>query len=157
MPDTPTLNPQILGKAESAHRALLDRVLDGTGITYHQWVALNLTLGADAIERDQLMGRMSGALKIGDASALTAMVDLIAAGLLEEQPGDSAGIRITDDGRKLHSAIRSKVGEIVARLYRDIPADDLATAGRVLVAVTAAADVELGTPPTTTSFRPSRP
>jgi hypothetical protein len=36
-----------------------------------------------------------------------------------------------------------------------IPADDLATAGRVLVAVTAAADVELGTPPTTASFRMS--
>jgi hypothetical protein len=37
---TPTLNPRVIGQAESAHRSILDRILARTGTTFPQWVAL---------------------------------------------------------------------------------------------------------------------
>jgi hypothetical protein len=39
--------------------------------------------------------------------------------------------------------IRASVSEITARLYADLPADDLAAAGRVLAVVTERANAEL--------------
>ncbi|MDX6222850.1 MAG: hypothetical protein QOD91_1904, partial [Frankiales bacterium] len=42
-PVAPTLDPQIIGQAEKAHKPLLERVLARTGTTMNQWVALKLT------------------------------------------------------------------------------------------------------------------
>jgi NAD(P)-dependent dehydrogenase (short-subunit alcohol dehydrogenase family) len=41
-----TLNPQVIGQAERALGALMNRVLATTGGTFHQWVALTLTTAA---------------------------------------------------------------------------------------------------------------
>ncbi len=44
MPASTTLNPQIIGQAENALRAILSRALARTGGgTYQQWVALSVT------------------------------------------------------------------------------------------------------------------
>jgi DNA-binding MarR family transcriptional regulator len=144
MTTTPTLNPQILGQAESAHRAILDRILAGPGNTYHQWVALNFTaVSGAAIDRDQLVDQMTGALKIDDPAAREAIAELTAARLLQTQPGDRSPVHLTDAGQELHRQIRTAINETITWLYSDLPADDLATAGRVLTVITARANTEL--------------
>ena len=45
--------------------------------------------------------------------------------------------------RELYEQITAETSEISARIYADIPAEDLATAGRVLTLVTERANAEL--------------
>jgi DNA-binding MarR family transcriptional regulator len=144
MPTTPTLNTQVIGQAENALGALMNRVLARTAGTFHQWVALNLTAaGGGAIDHNQLVSRMTGALKIDDAAALAAIAELTASQLLQGLPGEGPRVGLTDAGQARYRQIRTAIDQITARLYRDLPADDLATAGRVLTVVTARANAEL--------------
>ncbi|MFE9909863.1 hypothetical protein [Streptomyces clavifer] len=141
MTTTTTVNGQIIGRAHYATRAVLDGLLAESGTTFHQAVALNATAEGDgAMERELLTGLMTGTLKI-DAEAAREVIDsLIAAGLLTH-----AGTRVelTASGRALQDGIRSGTSRITALLYADLPAEDLATAGRVLTAVTERANAVL--------------
>jgi hypothetical protein len=144
MATTPTLNSQVIGQTERALGALMHRVLATTGGTFHQWVALTLTTAAGGtIDRDQLLSRMTGALKIDDATALAAIAELTATKLLEDRPGQGARVGLTDTGQARHRQLRTAIDQLTARLYGDLPAEDLATAGRVLGVITARANTEL--------------
>jgi DNA-binding MarR family transcriptional regulator len=144
MTTTPSLNPQVLGQAENAHRGLLDRILAETGTTYHHWVALAVTSVSGAtIHRRQLAERMTRALRIDEATALEAIDQLNAAELLDAPGDENPRIQLTDAGRERHRQIRTAIDEIIAHVYKHIPAEDLATAGRVLTLVTARANDEL--------------
>jgi hypothetical protein len=148
MSATPTLNGQVIGQAHHATRALLGPVLERTGTTFQQSLALNaLADGAEGgVDRTELVGRLSGGLKISDAEAAEVITELAASGLLESLPGDDSRLRLTDQGRARNHEIRSAIAAITERLYGDIPAADLATAGRVLTLVTARANAELSAP-----------
>jgi hypothetical protein len=139
---TPTLNSQIIGQAENALRAILNRALARTGGgTYRDWVALTLAAANDgAIDRDQLIGRLTGALKIDDAAAEAAIAELTAAHLLKDQ---GSRIGLTDTGQARYRQIRTDLDQTNARLFGDLSADDLATAGRVLTVITDQANAEL--------------
>jgi DNA-binding MarR family transcriptional regulator len=52
-------------------------------------------------------------------------------------------LQLTDEGQEAYRRIRSRVDETIGQLYADIPATDLATAGRVLTLITARANAEL--------------
>jgi DNA-binding MarR family transcriptional regulator len=122
----------------------MDRVLARTGGTFRQWVALNLTaVSGGAIDRDQLAGRMTGALKIDESAALAAIAELTTAQLLEALPGRGSRVGLTGAGQARYHRIRAALDELTARLYGDLSADDLATAGRVLSVITARANAEL--------------
>jgi hypothetical protein len=147
MSTTPTFTPQVLGQAENAHRAILERILAGTGTTYHQWVALTITAACNgAADREQLIGRVAGALKIDDEVAAATIAEMTASDLLEAQPGGGDSVGLTDMAQARYRQIRTAVGEVTARLYSDLPADDLATVGRVLSIITARANAELAQP-----------
>jgi DNA-binding MarR family transcriptional regulator len=144
MPTGPSLNPQVLGRAEAAHRALLERILAGTGLTYHRWVALSVSAaGNGPIGRRQLIERVTSALRIDDATGEEAITELTAADLLRAPPGDGSSIELTEPGRELHRRIRAEINDTITRIYSDISAADLATAGRVLSAITQRANAEL--------------
>jgi hypothetical protein len=141
MSTTPTLNGQVIGQAEHATRAVLDRLLAHAGATFHDWVALNLIAASRAaVGRDELVGRMTGALKTDDGTALATVAGLTASNLLAV---DEAHIALTDAGQARYDEIRAALDEVTARLYGDLPAEDLATAGRVLTTVTTRANAEL--------------
>jgi DNA-binding MarR family transcriptional regulator len=145
MATTTTLNPQVIGQAERALGALMDRVLAATGGTFHQWVALTLTTAAGGtIDRDQLLSRMTGALKVDQATALAAVAELTAGQLLADRPGEGARVGLTEAGQARYRQLRSAIDQVTARLYGDLPAEDLAIAGRVLGVLTARANAELG-------------
>jgi hypothetical protein len=148
MSASPSLNPQVLGRAENAHRALLTRILagtdGGTGTTYEQWVALTLaSVGGGAVDRDQIVARLAGALKSDDAGARDVIEQLIAADRVRPVPGDESRIEPTAAGGELFRGVRAEVDATIERVYGDVAAEDLASAGRVLAAITARIDDEL--------------
>jgi DNA-binding MarR family transcriptional regulator len=137
----PTLSPLIVGQAEKAHAPLLDCILAGTGTTRHQWMTLTLAATAGgSITRDQLVDRITGTLKIDVAAATAIITELIWEHLLADS---GAGVELTDPGQKRYREIRAAVDEVTARVYGDIPADDLATAARVLTQITARLNAEI--------------
>jgi DNA-binding MarR family transcriptional regulator len=139
---TALLNPRVIALAHYASRALLENVLARHGATFQQSVTLRLVAVADeAVGRDRLVDGVVGALKIDAAEAHSVVDELIAAGLLA--PQESSRVRITDAGRELYDRTTAETAPLTARVYADIPTEDLAAAGRVLSLITERADAEL--------------
>ena len=144
MPAYPSLSTQVIGQAESALGAILRPLLARAGITFHQWLVLTVTAASgSAIDRSQLIARITGARKVADAEAGAAISALGSAGLLEALPGDPPRVGLTSAGRGRYDEIRTALQDVTARLFGDFPAEDLATAGRVLSVVTERANAEL--------------
>jgi len=142
MSTSPTFSPRALGETEKALNAILDRRLAGTGLSEHRWITLSLlVMSGGHSERDALLTSAAGALKIGAAEAAARLGELVAAQLV--QPVDTAAVEITAAGEQLFESIRGDVVRITDRLWGDLPADDLAAAGRVLDTVLARANAEL--------------
>jgi hypothetical protein len=140
----PSLTAQVIGQAEKALNAILERLLAGTGLTEPLWVTLTLTVTSGGIvDHDQLIGRVAGALKVSEAEARVRITELAAAHLLEAPDGEGLPVKVTNAGQELHGQIRAAVTQITQQLWGDMPAEDLATAGRVLSIVAARADAEL--------------
>jgi hypothetical protein len=140
---TPAFSTQVLGQTEKALNAILERHLAGTGVSERQWVILTLTVaGGGSVEREQLLARVTGALKVSDAEAEEMIAGLAAADLLEA-PAGARTIAVTGAGQELHARIRVAVSEITARMWGDLPAEDLAIAGRVLSTILERANAEL--------------
>jgi haloalkane dehalogenase len=138
-----TFTPQLLGEAENALRAVLGRVLAGTGVTYQQWVLLNVTAAdGKAADRDRLTARATDALKISPAALDAEIAALTAAGYLD---ADRERVRLTPAGRQWHADRRAAVGQATGRIFSNLPEDDLAAATRVLTAVTTRANDLLAT------------
>lgn len=138
------LTPQLLGRAENAHRALLGRILADTGITYHQWVALTLTaVGGGSVRRDQLIQRMADALKIDDVTVTDCLRELTASGLLEPESIDPSPVRLTGRGQDQYRELRQVVDEVMKRVYAGVSAEGMQAAGRVLAIITQRVDAEL--------------
>ncbi|MGH2894801.1 MAG: MarR family transcriptional regulator [Solirubrobacteraceae bacterium] len=139
-----TFTPQVLGETEKALNAILYRELDAVGLTEHQWITLRLTMAAGGdIAREQLVGRLAGALKVGAGDAEARVEELMAAGLLRSS--DERGqVAVTETGTRLHTGIRGAVDEVSRRLWGDLPADDLETTGRTLMTILERANLHFG-------------
>jgi 3-phenylpropionate/cinnamic acid dioxygenase small subunit len=123
--------PALIGQTEKALNAILDRHLAGTGITEPQWVTLTLTVaGGGVVDRSELIRRVSRAAQFGRAAVAEHITELTAAGLLRD--GGDGRVQVTDDGQAFWTRVRTATGPITQRLWGDLPADDLAAAGRVL-------------------------
>jgi hypothetical protein len=141
---TPTFSARLLGQTEKAANAILDRQLAGTGLTEPQWVTLSLIVAAGGpVDGDELAVLLAGILKISDAEARTLITELAGAQLLQGAGADGSLATLTDVGERLYGKIRAGVTQITERLWGDLPAEDLATAGRVLSTVLERANSEL--------------
>jgi hypothetical protein len=137
---TAVLTPQLLGRAENLHRAGLTRTLAGTGLDYPGWVALKLASGAAPAPRTELAARIVAASRIEPDRIEAALDRLLAADLLRQQDT----LSLTPAGAELVRTLTATVTGNVERIYGSVPAEDLATAGRVLTAINAAFEAELG-------------
>jgi DNA-binding MarR family transcriptional regulator len=125
--------------------AILDRLLDGTDLTEPEWVTLTVTANSGAtVNREQLIGRLVGAVKVSEARAQALVTELATKGRLQAAGKDGSELELTASGRELHDRIRSETTKFTERLWGDLPAEHLATAGRVLTTVLARANAELG-------------
>lgn len=139
-----SLNPQILGRAENAHRALLERILAGTGVTYSGWVALNLVASNEpAIGKGRLVELLAGALKGDEPAAHETIAGLRNAHLVEPVEEDEGQVRLSEAGRALFGEARAGVQAAVTRLYAGLSSEQLAVAGRVLSVLTTRIEAEL--------------
>jgi hypothetical protein len=120
--------------------AILNRQLDGTGLASGDWVTLSLAFAA-TIDRNQLANRVAGALKVTEPQALAHITVLADADLLRAD-GDSP-VTLTEAGLELYGRVRVAITGITERLWGDVPAADLATAGRVLNTVLERANAEV--------------
>ncbi|MFF8941722.1 MarR family winged helix-turn-helix transcriptional regulator [Streptomyces sp. NPDC014864] len=140
----PPVNGRVIALAHYAARALLEGVLVRHGATFHQSVTLRaVVVAGESTVRDELVGDVSGALKIDESVVRGVIEELTALKLLEEDPAVASRIRLTAAGRKLYESTTAETAEISARLYAGIPAEDLAVAGRVLALITERANTEL--------------
>ncbi|MEU2021694.1 hypothetical protein ABZ565_05960 [Streptomyces sp. NPDC016469] len=141
MTTAPAVNGQVIGMAHYATRALAERLLT-QGTTFHQALALNAAdATGGAIERTQLIERLTSTVKLDHVAAEATVGALTSAGLLEERPGGV--LALTPDADARVQSYKAGVADIAAALYGDLPAEDLAVAGRVLTEVTARANAML--------------
>jgi hypothetical protein len=145
MPTILTFGTPVIGQTEKALNAILDRQLAGTGVTEPQWVTLSLTIASGGtVDRGQLVGRVAGVLKVSEAEAQAHITELAAGQWLQAPDDEVSPVKLTDAGQQLHCRIHTAVTQITQRLWGNLPAEDLATAGRVLSTVLARANAELG-------------
>lgn len=141
---TTRFDSQLIGRTENALRALLNRQLAGTGVTYPQWVALVLTAAPGGSgDRDQLTARVAGALQVDQAAAESHLDALAANGQIRIAPEPGSHVTVTETGQQLLNRVRPRAGEITQGLFGDLPAADLEAAGRVLSAVLERAEAQL--------------
>jgi chromosome segregation and condensation protein ScpB len=133
------LNPQIIGQTESALGALLGPVLAEAGRSFEQWVVLAVTADGSPVDRARLVARVVDARKFAAADVEAAIAQLAADGALSVESGQVA---LTATGQEVRRRIRARIDEVTSGLF-DFPADDLATAGRVLATVTERANAFL--------------
>ncbi|MFF3227018.1 hypothetical protein ACFYV7_29770 [Nocardia suismassiliense] len=131
-----TLNPSIIGQAEKHHTAVLTRALAGTTLDEKQWIVLNQALAAgEPVEQGAHIARIAAMTQWAHTEVETALNALLAKDLLATTPHRL--LEPTDTGKAVVSKVRTESGAIVAAAYGAVPAEDLATAARVLATITA--------------------
>lgn len=133
-PTFPSFGTAVIGQTEKALNAILERKLAGTAITEPQWVALTLTVvSGGALTGDLLVQRIAGVLKVDPAVARQRIAELVTADLVRTTP--DGVFEPTAEGQAVWSQVRAGIDQITQRLWGDLPAEDLTTAGRVLTTV----------------------
>jgi len=141
MSSTSTFTPQLIGQTEKALNAILYRQLEGTGVAEPQWVTLVLAVtNGGSLARGRLVELASDGMKVGDDVAEAHIDALESLGLVDVSHD---AVSVSDAGHQLFARVRGATAEITERLWGDLPADDLATAGRVLSEILGRASAEL--------------
>jgi hypothetical protein len=83
-----------------------------------------------------ILGRLLARTGLTEPQWVTLTIAVMNGGTIEP---DHYAARVAE----LHTGIRTKVGQITQRLWGDLPADELATAARVLATVLERASAEL--------------
>ncbi|XUL86254.1 MarR family winged helix-turn-helix transcriptional regulator [Streptomyces galilaeus] len=138
---TTPANARMLGLAHYAARAVLESVLTRHGLGFQQQIILRpVALAGGPVDRGQLAADTVASLKVDEDSVQGTVDELITAGLLGT---DASDVRITDAGRELFERITKETSAASARIWGDLPEEDLLAAGRVLTLVTERANAEL--------------
>lgn len=142
MTDTPVIDGRLVGLAHYASRALLERALTSTGVTFTESAMLRALVDHGGhLESAVLVKRVTKALGNTDSQAAHAAAErLISDGLLDAA---TEGVSVTDAGRSVLEEVQAGGRKVAARLYADIPREDLEIAGRVLTLVLERANAEL--------------
>jgi hypothetical protein len=117
----PPLNGQDIGQAEHATRAVLDRLLARTGTQFRGWVILNqLAAGGGALGEDELTGRITHGLKIGEDAVHAAAAALAWQGLISREPATDNGTRValTPAGTARFEQIQGGIGQVTVAPVR---------------------------------------
>jgi hypothetical protein len=141
MPDQPILTAPIIGQTENALRALLGRALQGSGLDYHQWVALRVaSTSTPPLGHTELRDRLQDGLKIDPSMADEAIDGLATRGLLFVS---AEGVTASDEGATLYQRLDADVRRISAQVWKGIDGADLVAAYRVHSVVTERANALL--------------
>jgi DNA-binding MarR family transcriptional regulator len=139
----PTLNGQAIGEASAVLRRLLEtEFAAATGTSFHEWTVLNgVATGGPPVEEQSLVFFLANGLQVDPPTIVAVIDNLEAAALLRRS--SATALELTSDGQELHARLRQLATGLTAELQAGIPAEDLATAGRVLADLTAKATARL--------------
>lgn len=138
--NTPPLT-QSVGSAERAMRAILERHLQGAGLSFPAWTALVFTKVAP-LTCDQVAHRQIGGHVVsGEDEARQSIQELIEAGLIAADENEL--LAHTDRGAALFSELSGKVKDIAQALYGDLPIIDLEATHRTLLEIAKRANAML--------------
>jgi hypothetical protein len=122
--ETLAFGPVLLGQTEKTLQALLRRTLAGTGLSEPQWVTLRLTTMLDGrVDRAGLISAVTDRTKFAGVEAI--IDDLIERGLIADG-------RPTDTGQDMVTNVLAASDKANGSVWRDLPADDVEAATRVL-------------------------
>jgi DNA-binding MarR family transcriptional regulator len=137
----PVADARALGLAHYAARGVLEHLLARHGVTFQQQIVLRAAVAAEAPRtRDDLVTQVRASLKADPADVRAAVDQLLTGRLLA---AEGVHLRPTAAGRDLLAAVAAEAAPFTARIWGDIPAEDLAAAGRVLTLVAQRADAQL--------------
>jgi DNA-binding MarR family transcriptional regulator len=143
MNDTTPPFTQLVGQTEKTLNAILDRLLDGA-VSETQWVALVLIAGSGGTaDRDEFTSRVAHALKTDRQAAAHLVGELAAKGLVLTGPEAGSAVTLTDAGQQLLGRVREQTSDVTARLWGDLPQQDLDVVGRVLRTILERAEADL--------------
>jgi hypothetical protein len=122
--ETIPFGPVLLGQTEKTLQALLRNTLTDTGLTESQWVALRLTVMLDGqVDAHGLISAITDRAKFADTPEI---VDVLV------ERGLVANGRPTDSGRDLVARVLAASDKTNGSVWRNLPADDVEAATRVL-------------------------
>ncbi len=122
--ETVPFGPVLIGQTEKTLQALLRIALTSTGLSEPQWVTLRLANMLDGhLDRAQLISAVSDRAKFADTAE---MVDVLT------ERGLVADGQPTDAGRDLVTAVLAASDRTNGSVWRDLPAEDVEAATRVL-------------------------
>ena len=132
---------QLIGQTEKAMNAILDRLI-ADAVTEPQWVTLVLTArNGGPADSGQFPGRVAQALAVDQATAADHIGQLAKKGLVSTAGGV---ITVAEAGQQLLDRVQGQTGEIIQRLWGDLPTADHEATRRMLSTVLARAQAELG-------------
>lgn len=116
--------PRLIGETEKTLNALLRGFLADTGLIEPQWVALQLAAELDgSVDAAGLADALTDRAHFHEAAAIVA--SLTERALLDAGRPTPTGLALID---RVRARVRAGTGEI----WRDLPEQDVAAAGRVL-------------------------
>ncbi|MGA3184137.1 MAG: MarR family winged helix-turn-helix transcriptional regulator [Candidatus Dormibacteria bacterium] len=131
----------MIGETENSLRALLNKILIGSGLDFHGWAALQVVSMSPApLIEEQLAAVLQNSLKIDEPHVLAVIADLRAQGLIDNAP---EAVGLTAQGSELYSRLNGEVRPKIAEIFEGLDPDDLAAAYRVLAAIMARANALL--------------
>jgi hypothetical protein len=137
------LTSRTIGEAENALRAVLNKVLRGTDLDYHRWVALKLVAEQrPPLPETTAIERLRAGLKISRDVAVEVIEDLKAGGIVDAADHD---LTVTADGDTLYRALNGEIRQLVQRMWAGLDVEDLVIAQHVLSTITQRANVLLKT------------
>ncbi|MBD0324006.1 MAG: MarR family transcriptional regulator [Aldersonia sp.] len=132
---------RLIGQTEKTLNAILDRLLSGSGVTEHQWVALTVTLQQGATPAAAAAQRIATTLQLPLEAGAEVLTSLIESGFAEIADADT--VAASTAGQEFHERIHQQISQVTARLWGDIPADERDTAAAVLNTTLQRATAEL--------------
>ena len=143
MPQPPILTGQDIAEAEGAVTRLLERALEPTGVSRHEYVALRVLMARGPQVPRELHAYLADQSQLGLSAA--AVAELLAgleenghaAGTEQDAPGPA---QATPEGAALLARLNEAAAPAIRALYAGFDPEDLAVAHRVLVGVTERAD-----------------
>lgn len=116
--------PRLVGETEKTLNALLHRFLEGTDLTEGHWVTLRLAALPDRrAGADRLAAAVADRAHFRNAAELVR--ELTERGLLHDG-------QLTSAGRELTASVQRTIATETAKIWDDLPADEVAAAARVL-------------------------
>lgn len=124
---------QLIGRTEKSLGVLLDRVLADSGLNEPEYVAMRVCSDQAGSQRAAIEARLAAVFRKGNDHASALLDSLASAKVIESDA--SGSVQLTASGRSLRDGIALETDAITARLWGDLPAQDLDVAARVLSTV----------------------